>query len=167
MSRIKAKWAAATTLFFGVVGGFIGAVFVFSWMLIAQPYLTEKGLIFAPALFLAGYLGAILVAGFSGAIYALLRLLVGSVTYCSWPRRVCLGLVAPVLLIGLLIWAGYHSEAEQIRGPISYAIWNGRFQLFFLVVCSLATMYLHTLVEMSYDFFSTKLMEHSKPQPFF
>lgn len=154
MSRNTVKWVSATALFFGVVGGFIGAAFLFSWMLIAQPYLTEKDLIFVLALFLATYLGAILVAGFSGAVYALLRLLAGSVTCCSWPSRFCFGLVAPVLLIGLLIWSGYYSETESIRGPISYAIWNGKFQILFIFVCSLITMYLHALAEKSCDFFS-------------
>lgn len=154
MSRKNLSWVGATALFFGVVGGFIGTVFLFSWMLIKQPYLTEKGFWYPIALFFAGYLFGMLVAGFTGASYALLRLVVGDVIECSWLRRICLGLVTPVLLLSWLLWAEYHSETEPIRGPILYALWNGKFQIFFLLGCPLITVYLHSLAEKAYGFFS-------------
>lgn len=154
MSRKNLSWVGATALFFGVVGGFIGTVFVFSWMLINQPYLTEKGFWFPIALFFTGYLFGMLVAGFTGASYALLRLVVGAVTECSWLRRVCLGLVVPVLLLSWLLWAGYHSKTEPIRGPVLYALWNGKFQILFLLGCTLITVYLHSMAEKAYGFFS-------------
>lgn len=154
MRKKDLSWVGATALFFGVVGGFIGTVFVFSLMLINQPYLTEKGFWFPIALFFTGYLFGMLVAGFTGASYALLRLVTGAVTECSWLLRVSLGLVTPVLLLSWWYWVGYHSETEPIRGPILYALWNGKFKILFLLGCTLITVYLHSLAEKAYGFFS-------------
>lgn len=154
MSRKEFSWIAATALFFGVVGGFIGTVFVFSWMFIAQPYLGEKGIWLPIVLFFAGYLFGMLVAGFTGATYALLRLFAGAAAECSLLLRICLGMVASALLFSLWLWAEYHSETEPIRAPILYALWNGKYQILFLVGCTLVTVYLHSLAEKAYDFLS-------------
>lgn len=158
MIKEKLRWVGVTSLFFGLVGGLIGTAFTFSLMLVRMPYLTEKGFLLPVAVFFSGYLFGVFVAGFVGATYALLRLATGAVSKCSWARRVCLSLVGPVSLLCLWMWSGYYFNVEPIRGPISYAIWNGKGPILFMLGCTLATMYLHSLAEKSYDFFSPRVI---------
>lgn len=153
MNKKNLVWLGKTVLFFSLVGGCIGSIFATATM---SNLWQGKGVIYGGSLFLLGYaLIGIPVAGFSGLIYATLRLASKSASQCSISKQFLFGLISWLGILCLAITDGYFSDFDRIKGPITFAFLNAISdpRAIFLLACVATTIFLHSLAVSAYDLF--------------